>query len=406
MENKPNNTKESNECTGKTTETPFTPFHLRVVPANESGKGLPYAPENWPNPGDMWGWKVGKRLTFSGYHIDRNLYLPKSLQHLPCISNRVKNGFASKLAVRMFIEKYFPGMDIKAFFASFVWKVPSSHASMNRLINKGASPITRDLDSSDFHVLPSITLAQPIDLQSNDGRCKAGNKVCISLEGAAEIEPLPAVPCDICCDESGFCRDCCCIICCKTVSPAHVGYSYVKCHAIVTEACFCSHVAHLECALRTYMAGTVGGSIGLDAEYFCRCCDAKTDLVPHVMKLLQTCKSMDSRDEIQKMLNLGICILRGTRRNNARDLLKRIELAATRLKHCATLEDVWKVDEEEAPAVGHDLASKIADHSGEILALDSKIDGVFNALRDAQEFEYKTAEEQLVEQKEYVQNLY
>ncbi|CAN0887035.1 hypothetical protein LINGRAHAP2_LOCUS15505 [Linum grandiflorum] len=302
IENKPNNTKESNGCTGKTKETSFTPFHLRVVPANESGKGFPYAPENWPSPRDMWGWKVGKRLTFSGYHIDRNLYLPKILHHLPCISNRVKNGFESKLSVRMLIEKHFPNADIKAFFASFVWNVPSKHASMNRLMNKGASPtIIRDLDTSPFHVVPSVTLGQPVDLQSNNRRCKKENKVCISLEGATEIEPLPAVPCDICCDESDFSRDCCCIVCCKTVSSSHGGYSYVRCHTIVTEGCFCSHVTHLECALRTYMAGAVGGCIGLDAEYFCQRCDAKIHLVPHAVKLLQTCKSMDCRDEIQKM---------------------------------------------------------------------------------------------------------
>ncbi|CAN1193107.1 hypothetical protein LINPERPRIM_LOCUS28158 [Linum perenne] len=403
MGKKPNRT--NNKTNGNTPETKEVCFPLRLVPADESGKGLPYAPENWPNPGDTWGWKVGKRLTYAGYHQDRNLYLPKSLHYLGCASSRVKHGFASKLSVQIFLEKHFPGADIKAFFASFVWRIPSNHGYMNRLMNWSPPTITGDLDSSPFPVPTTVTLEQSSNSGSNDGGCKAGNKVCSSLEEAAEIQALAAVPCDICCDEPRFCRDCCCILCCKTISPAHGGYSYVKCHSVVTAGCFCGHVAHLECALRTYMAGTVGGSIGLDAEYFCRRCDAKTDLVPHALKLLQTCKSMDSRDEIEKILNLGICILRGTRRNNARDLLKRIESGATKLKHCTTLEDVWKVD-EEAPAIYYDLASKSPDYSAEILELDSEIEDVLHALREAQELEYKIAEEQLLGQKKYVQNLY
>ncbi|CAN1852225.1 hypothetical protein LINPERHAP1_LOCUS40564 [Linum perenne] len=296
MGKKPNRT--NNKTNGNTPETKEVCFPLRLVPADESGKGLPYAPENWPNPGLM------------------------------------------------------------------NWSPPT---------------ITGDLDSSPFPVPTTVTLEQSSNSGSNDGGCKAGNKVCSSLEEAAEIQALAAVPCDICCDEPRFCRDCCCILCCKTISPAHGGYSYVKCHSVVTAGCFCGHVAHLECALRTYMAGTVGGSIGLD----------------------------------EKILNLGICILRGTRRNNARDLLKRIESGATKLKHCTTLEDVWKVD-EEAPAIYYetkkltlsDLASKSPDYSAEILELDSEIEDVLHALREAQELEYKIAEEQLLGQKKYVQNLY
>lgn len=43
----------------------------------------------------------------------------------------------------------------------------------------------------------------------------------------------------------------------------------------------CGHVAHfLEFALRSYMAGTVGRSVGLDAEYYCRdVTKKKTDLM-------------------------------------------------------------------------------------------------------------------------------
>jgi hypothetical protein len=32
---------------------------------------LPYAPENWPCPGDEWYWKVGNRLAPGGHWVDR-----------------------------------------------------------------------------------------------------------------------------------------------------------------------------------------------------------------------------------------------------------------------------------------------------------------------------------------------
>ncbi|PNX59496.1 hypothetical protein L195_g059718, partial [Trifolium pratense] len=32
--------------------------NLPPVLAGQSGKGLPYAPENFPNPGDIWLWKA------------------------------------------------------------------------------------------------------------------------------------------------------------------------------------------------------------------------------------------------------------------------------------------------------------------------------------------------------------
>ncbi|TQE08823.1 hypothetical protein C1H46_005541 [Malus baccata] len=75
------------------------------------------------------------------------------------------------------------------------------------------------------------------------------------------------------------------------------------------------------------MAGTVGGSIGLDSEYYCWRCDEKTNLVSYVTRLLLACESLDSRDDVEKILNFGICILRGSQKTSARDLLKRIEVA-------------------------------------------------------------------------------
>lgn len=161
--------------------------------------------------------------------------------------------------------------------------------------------------------------------------CKAGNRKCNSLFSEADSLSLVALPCDLCCSEPRFCRDCCCILCSKTIDLKYGGYSYIKCEAII-EGFICGHVAHLNCALRSYMAGTVGGSIGLDVEYYCRRCDAKTSLVPHVTTLLKTCESINSRDEIEKILNVGVCILRGSQRTNARGLLNRIESTITEVK--------------------------------------------------------------------------
>jgi len=74
------------------------------------------------------------------------------------------------------------------------------------------------------------------------------------------------------------------------------------------------------------MAGTVGGSINLDAVYLCRYCDSRTDLVPHALKLLNICTSVASYADIEKILNVGICILRGSQKSSAKELLHRIEL--------------------------------------------------------------------------------
>ncbi|PPR93428.1 hypothetical protein GOBAR_AA27244 [Gossypium barbadense] len=164
------------------------------------------------------------------------------------------------------------------------------------------------------------------DPQSDGLACKAGNKKCNSLFAEAECPSLVPLPCDLCCNEPRFCRDCCCILCSKTIDLKHGGYSYIKCEAMVN-GYICGHVAHLNCALRSYMAGTVGGSIGLDAEYYCRRCDTKTFLVPHVTTVLKTCESIDSRDEIEKILNIVVCILRGSQKSNAKGLLNRIESA-------------------------------------------------------------------------------
>lgn len=60
-------------------------------------------------------------------------------------------------------------------------------------------------------------------------------------------------------------------------------------------------------------------------EYFCCRCDSRTNLVSHIMELLQICESINSRDEIEKILNSAISILHGSRKMNARQLLHHIK---------------------------------------------------------------------------------
>lgn len=94
---------------------------LTPVASGESGEGLPYAPIDWPNPGDIWRWKAGTRKSNTGFMQDRYLYLPPRLQK----TTQGKQGFASKLSLQQYIKKEFPSTDFDAFFASFSWKIPS-----------------------------------------------------------------------------------------------------------------------------------------------------------------------------------------------------------------------------------------------------------------------------------------
>lgn len=162
--------------------------------------------------------------------------------------------------------------------------------------------------------------------------CKAGNTKCSSLTMQAKDSSLNFMSCDICCSEPRFCPFCSCMLCCTNISLKYGGYSYIRCEAKVDEEYTCGHLAHLKCALKCYMAGTVGGCIGLDAEYYCRRCDARTDLIPHATKLLQTCESVDCPKDLEEILKLGFCLLRNSKKASAGVLLNRIEQALNKVK--------------------------------------------------------------------------
>lgn len=100
-------------------------FHLYPVSAGDSGEGLPYAPVDWPFPGDTWSWKVGQRIANHGHFLDRYLYPPLRFQK----AKRASFSFKSRLSVEQYVRATFPGADVDAFFSSFSWKVPAKKFS-------------------------------------------------------------------------------------------------------------------------------------------------------------------------------------------------------------------------------------------------------------------------------------
>ncbi|TKY71169.1 hypothetical protein E2542_SST07464 [Spatholobus suberectus] len=129
---------ESNACKDVTKEKTFD---LQPVSPFSSGEGLPYAPEGWPNPGDVWGWKVGRRANKAGYFLDRYLFLPMSLPR----SSRKTGSFQSKPDVMRYLESNFPDMKIEEFFALFSWQVPSTKQTPTKAVQ--SLPITPQVKS-------------------------------------------------------------------------------------------------------------------------------------------------------------------------------------------------------------------------------------------------------------------
>lgn len=403
-----------NESNGNMVRDGEHGFNLFPVSPEECGEGLPYAPIDFPEPGDIWSWKVGRRLALNGHYMDRYLYLPRRLgKPNHDVPTRVRNGFASKLSVKRYLQTAYPNADISSFFASFSWRIPS------KLIN-GA--VTDSYNPEHAEETGHTMTGARSDCMS----CKAGNENCTSIPANTE-NAFATLPCEICCSEPHFCRDCCCILCSRTISVDYGGYSYFKCEAAGNDGYICGHVAHLNCALQSYVAGTIRGSIGLDAEYYCRRCDSRTDLVSHVRKLFQTCRSVDSPDDIDKILSLGVCILRGSEKTSARELLNSIESVVRKLKSGTCVGDIWKVGENtSAICTGVSLEQELANHQespnsepqsllmlstssdywNEYLKLEEEIEDVLRELRRSQETEFEIAKETLYSQKGFIHSLY
>ncbi|KAK1418318.1 hypothetical protein QVD17_27461 [Tagetes erecta] len=377
---------------------------MNIVSDNHSGFGLPYAPEDFPKPGDKWKWKVGKRVTFSGHFVDRYLYLPDHLynEYKAAGSTSIptnSRGFASKTAVKRFLLEAFPEMDVKAFFASFTWKIPAGKVKGQTEIFSRCTP------------------------KFDPAGCKAGNISCSSLLETNDPHNSDIMACDICCIEPRFCHDCCCILCSKPVDSANGNdQTFIKCEAMVNDGLICGHICHIECGIRSYMAGTVGGTIGLDAEYYCRRCDATTDLIPHVKNLLRSCESNNYGDEMKKILNLCVIILRGSTKTSAKNLLHHVQSAIAKLKEGSTHEDIWKHEDISAVTTGEvsqcetmDIETLTTptqitftdfDYRIESAELEQRVEKTLASLKKAQETEYRIAEDVLTTKKKHLLELY
>ncbi|CAL9225394.1 unnamed protein product [Arabidopsis halleri] len=101
---------------------------LPAIPPVSSGQGLPFAPVDFPSPGDVWTWKVGRRVTNNGIHKDRFLILPERLK-----GKNAPKSFAGKNTLWRYLETNFPDMDVNAFFASFSWNIPALFQPANRV---------------------------------------------------------------------------------------------------------------------------------------------------------------------------------------------------------------------------------------------------------------------------------
>ncbi|CAF2057442.1 hypothetical protein Bca4012_099086 [Brassica carinata] len=101
---------------------------LPAIPPVSSGQGLPFAPVDFPSPGDVWTWRVGRRVSATGFHKDRFLILPERLK----MKNAPKS-FATKNTLSRYLETNFPEMDVIAFFASFSWNIPALFQPADRV---------------------------------------------------------------------------------------------------------------------------------------------------------------------------------------------------------------------------------------------------------------------------------
>lgn len=300
---------------------------LEPVGPSQGGEGFPYAPGEWPNPGDKWKWKVGKRKTSHGYWADRYLILPKTLHR-----GKKQAWFTSKGAVEKYLMKHFPNADHETFFASFQWQIPCPPLSPTPAQDKNGGRIAytiKRLRGSDSRCDGQT----PVKIH-----CKAGNLKCRLETGKGKFSN--ALDCDICCVESGFCRECSCILCGKSVNQELGENNFVQCEGNLGEDFICGHVAHLECAVICQTAGVVR-SIGLDVEYYCRRCDKKTDLLKHVLGLIPTPELSKTGTDFGSNLNLALRLVQGTQQLGARILENLFQKAVKKLQSGMQLKDIF-----------------------------------------------------------------
>lgn len=317
---------------------------LEFVGPSQGGEGFPYAPDEWPNPGDKWKWKVGRRRTAAGFWADRYLILPKTLQ-----CGRRQVWFTSKSSVEKYLKKSFPDADHQTFFDSFRWQIPCSPLSPTSAENnneEGFAYAVKRLRESDS----KCDGQTPVKIH-----CKAGNAKCHLETGTGKFSN--AVDCDICCVESGFCRECSCILCGKSIDQELGEYYFIQCEGNQGEDLICGHAAHLECAVICQTAGVVR-SIGLDVEYYCRRCDKKTDLLKHVLGLIPT-PELSKTVDFESSLKLALRLVQGTQQYGARILENLLQKAVKKLQSGMKLQDIFGDLQNSSVTVNADQTERL-----------------------------------------------
>ncbi|KAL3648967.1 hypothetical protein CASFOL_005370 [Castilleja foliolosa] len=189
---------------GSSHEIEKTGNPLTHVLPKATGEGLPYAPADFPDPGDVWTWKVGNKIK-SGFYTHRFLFVPKRLQKSP--SRKIWLG--SKKAIIHYLQSEFPDVDIDKFFASFTWEIP---AKITRPIRKDrkkpsrratplkdikSSPrVSRRTRSSTKQSIPFDDTTTPMDIQLSEGPSAPDNNLGQTItpnEKDDRIEPDIAV---------------------------------------------------------------------------------------------------------------------------------------------------------------------------------------------------------------------
>lgn len=267
------------------------------VPQSGRGEGWPYAPQGWPKHEDKWGWRVGKRASGTFFWIDRYVSPPSSL-----IRGRRTIEFASRKSLVEYCRQNFPQMtDSSNIFKAFDWKIPAPknlEVPDNKRVGSAKREATGKRD-------------KPTDGEDNwlmsKRQCRAGNPHCTLTKGKNNVsESAESLVCHICCLEPDFCRECKCILCCKSFPPNIDDVVVVRClnHPVPGQG-LCGHAAHLECALNSQLAGVIKKN-GLDLEYICRRCDRKTDLKGTVVQMVEAVGQNAPQSTVENVLQLAL----------------------------------------------------------------------------------------------------
>ncbi|KAG8044316.1 hypothetical protein GUJ93_ZPchr0139g33510 [Zizania palustris] len=175
-------------------------------------------------------------------------------------------------------------------------------------------------------------------------------------------------------------------------------------------------------------AFSAAGLLTIPLEYLCRLCDNKTNLMMHVEELLETCKSLQSRDEIEPILITGSYLLRGSGQMKARSLAKYVRSAMAKLKRGVDLAEVWKMGDNDEVSTEEDddgppyyfgrsenplhraienLPAYIFEDFDVMAArLEGQIEEALKKLKSTQETEYMLAKQKLYSQKDYIISLH